>query len=195
MPLPIGHSLMGYAIHDTTSVDRRFSWKTLLLFAFIANLPDLDFLPGLLVGEANLYHRHFLSHSLGAALVFGLLAGGFCHFVQKKNFATHFALFSLLYFSHVFLDYFSLDHSNPKGVPMFWPLTTEYFASPFPVFMSVMKSNESGRFFQSLFVAHNFEVAIWELLVFIPILTIIKLVKSRTVLLKFFRRPLRETES
>jgi inner membrane protein len=191
MPLPIGHSLMGYAIHDTTSEDKGFSWKSILLFVFVANLPDLDFIPGLLAGEANLYHRHFLSHSLGAALAFGVLAGAYCYFVRKKNFATNFALFSLVYFSHVFLDYFSMDHSAPHGVPMFWPLTTEYFASPFPVFMSVVKGNDSGRFFQSLFVAHNFQVALWEIVVFIPVITIMKLVK---VLPRFFRRPLRETE-
>jgi len=41
---------MGYALHETLQRDaKERSWKMLLLFIVLANLPDLDFLPGLLV--------------------------------------------------------------------------------------------------------------------------------------------------
>ena len=36
------------------------------------NAPDLDFIPGLILGRPNLYH-HGISHSLGAAVIFSCI--------------------------------------------------------------------------------------------------------------------------
>lgn len=176
---------MGYALHETVhrGTTQR-SWKMLLLFIVIANLPDLDFLPGLLVGDANKYHHHYWSHSLGAAVVAGaLIAAVMVRARPVRGFWFYFALCSGVYFSHVALDFFSHDTSAPYGVAMFWPFTTAYVTSPQPIFMSVHKVGQSDIFFQNLFVMHNFWVALWEFVVFIPILIATRVMKRRKAIL------------
>ncbi len=173
--------MMGYVLHDTLPKrNRTVSWKTLFFFIILANLPDIDFLPGFIVGEPNRYHHHYVSHSLGASLVVGFGLALVVCFRDRQRFWSRFALFTSIYFSHIFLDYFSHDSSAPFGVPMFWPLTSEYFISPVPIFMSIQKSGGSGEFVQSLLVFHNLKAAVWEAVVFVPVLSIIKLVKNRT---------------
>ncbi|RMF56361.1 MAG: metal-dependent hydrolase [Calditrichaeota bacterium] len=184
MPLPFGHSLMGYTLYETLEQKReRTSWATVLLFAVVANLPDIDFLPGFLVGNPNLYHHHYLSHSLGAALVVGALLGGYYAWRKDKSFLGYFLIFTTVYFSHVVLDYFTQDTSGPFGVPMFWPFSKEFVISPVPIFLSVHKVGRSDVFFQNLFVVHNLLVAVWEVVVFLPVLAVVKLVKFRKKLL------------
>lgn len=180
MPLPVGHSLMGYALYDSTRKDdARFSWRLLLLLVILANIPDADFLPGLLVGNANQFHHHYFSHSLGAAIVVSFLAAVFYTKGTDRKFGVHFALFFGAYFSHLVLDYITADTSEPFGLPMFWPLTTQYFYSPKTIFMAVHKIGASDQFFKSLLTVHNLWVVLWEAVVFVPVLSIIKIAKMR----------------
>src|SRR6266540_3200703 len=72
MPSPIGHSIMGYIIYgSTTKPVAGKRWRRLGLYLLIANAADLDFLPGLLIGDPNRYH-HGISHSLGFAVLIAL---------------------------------------------------------------------------------------------------------------------------
>ncbi|MFQ5648747.1 MAG: metal-dependent hydrolase [bacterium] len=185
MPLPVAHSMMGYVLHDTLPQERKLTtWKSLLLFVLLANLPDIDFLPGLILGKPNLFHRHYLSHSLGISVMVGFVFAMFtCHNKREKLF-THFLIFTSVYFSHVFLDAFSFDTAQPVGVPMLWPFSQEYIVSPFPIFIAVKKSNNSATFFQNLFIMHNLGAALWEFLVFVPVVSIIKLAKHRKTLFR-----------
>ena len=73
MPLPVGHSLAGYLIYLGAERDTSlYRWKLILLYVFAANLPDLDILPGFLMGLPNRYH-HGISHSLGFAILAGMV--------------------------------------------------------------------------------------------------------------------------
>lgn len=68
MPFPIIHSFAGYSIYQLPAKSNSDpSWKLLVLSIFLANLADLDFLPGVLSGNALRFHRH-LTHSLAACL-------------------------------------------------------------------------------------------------------------------------------
>ncbi len=193
MPLPVGHSMMGYVLHETfgekhSCLQARNKplapWKALLLFVFLANLPDIDFLVGFLVGEPNLYHRHFLSHSIGAAAIVGCIAALCFCWRDWRRFTWHVLLFGSIYFSHVFLDAFSHDTSQPVGVPMLWPFSKDYIVSPVLLFLSVEKEGNGMNFVQNLFVMHNIWAAVLEFLIFMPIVSIIKLVKNRRRLLQ-----------
>ena len=83
MPLPIGHALAGIAFFQTRpGLFFKNKWLDAVFFVFLANLPDADFLPGLLLGFPNLYH-HGIFHSLGAALA--VSAAISCLFFRKKN--------------------------------------------------------------------------------------------------------------
>ncbi len=182
MPLPVGHSLIGYAAYDSFAKESKLtSWKMILLVVFVANLPDFDFLPGLLFGDPHMFHRH-LSHSLGAAVVVGAMLAGFFQLRQMGSFKQCFLMFFTVYYSHVLLDFFGVDNTDPTGVPMLWPFSDQHFLSPFSLFMAVKKSNSSGDFLQSLFVAHNLWTLVWEFTVLLPFVAIIRLVKRRKVL-------------
>ena len=180
MALPLAHSLVGFTLYDLI-VDERGKWSLgmICLFIFIANLPDLDVLPGLLVGDANKFHRHYLSHSIGASMIFGALIAAIFSFLKQKPFMIHFFVFSCVCFSHVIIDFLNEDTRPPFGVPMFWPFTSEYIISPKPIFFSVHKIGRSDLFFQSVFLMQNFWVALREIVIIVPILTLVRFFKMR----------------
>lgn len=178
---------MGYTLHEAVPGNKnRFTWRMILLYIVVANLPDVDFIPGLFVDSPNRFHHHYLSHSLAFAVFVGGLLAIYFSRRQGGRFVSHFLTFTGICFSHLVLDYFTADTSAPFGVPMFWPISSRYFYSSFSIFMSVHKSGTSSDFIQSLFVLHNLWVALWEMLIFVPIFTMIKLVQNRKrLLLKF----------
>ena len=149
----------------------------LALIVVIANLPDLDFLPGFLTGNPNQFHHHFLSHSLGGAILASALLAGCFSFFQKRSFLPLFAIFASVYFSHVLLDYFSTDTSQPYGVPMFWPFSQDYFISPVPLFLSIEKSGSGLAFISGLFVKHNLYAIAIEFLVLVPALIVTEILR------------------
>ncbi|MCM8776196.1 MAG: metal-dependent hydrolase [Candidatus Omnitrophica bacterium] len=74
MPLPILHAAVGSALAARTLNRGRTNWPLIILTAFLAIVPDFDFLPGLISGHAAAFHRTF-SHSLvGAAVIAGIAA-------------------------------------------------------------------------------------------------------------------------
>jgi membrane-bound metal-dependent hydrolase YbcI (DUF457 family) len=85
--------------------------------------PDFDFLPGTLLGDMRAFH-HGISHSLGFALLFGILM----LLAARRWVSGDAARVSLLavfaYSSHVLLDLVNVNEGT-RGVPLFWPLSTE----------------------------------------------------------------------
>ena len=147
MPLPIAHSaagLAGYVAFKKANPDSPPKQEIFVLglCLFLANLPDLDFIPGFLCGDPGRFH-HGPSHSFVVGLVGVLIFYRFaCYWLtgisKKRLFGCCFV--SLL--SHPILDYFSADTSKPFGVPLFWPFDTEYQTKSlwadghFPVFFT-----------------------------------------------------------
>jgi len=161
MPLPIAHSaagLAGYVAFKKANLDSLPKQELFLLglCLFLANLPDVDFIPGFLCGEPGRFH-HGPSHSLVVGLVGALIFYRFaCYWLtgisKKRIFGC--CLVSLL--SHPILDYFSADTSKPFGVPLFWPFDTEYYMSPFPLFRDVQRNQDTiGTFFATIINTNN----------------------------------------
>ena len=172
---------MGYAMYETLPREQRsfFSnWRMIALLVVVANLPDLDFLPGFFVGDPNRYHHQYLSHSLGFAVFVGAIFGLYFFVKHKRRFWPGFLIFGGVCFSHMVLDFFTTDTGEPFGLPIFWPLTHDYFYSPISIFMSVNKGGSNVEFIESLFVLSNLWVVLWEIAVGLPILLMIKLIKS-----------------
>ena len=163
MPLPIGHTLTGIAFFEThPGMFFKNKWADAFFFIFLANLPDADFLPGLILGFPNLYH-HGIFHSLGAALAVAAAVGWI--FYQKKQ---HFWRFSftvfLIFYSHLLLDFFTKDFAAPYGLPLFWPFTKNYYIAAHPIFINITRSARSANFFSSLFSRHNLDAALREII-------------------------------
>ena len=177
MPSPVGHSLTGYLLSKSGHQGNiRKSWKRILLFIVVANLPDLDFLPGLLMGSPNRFHHQFV-HSLGFACILGFLFGAYFKMMRGEKFLPNASVFSCIYASHIIMDFFTVDTRYPFGVPLFWPLTNRYFISPISIFLDIHRAASTDKFFASLFGAHNLIASLIEICFFLLILGIIALWK------------------
>jgi len=162
MPLPVGHALAGIAMQQVRPAFFFANrWFDALFFVFLANLPDADFLPGILLGKPNLYH-HGIFHSLGAAAAVAV-AGGWIFYLKKKSFRAAAAVIFLVYYVHLLLDFFARDLVAPYGLPLFWPFSDRYFIAARPIFINVTRSRSSHDFFSSLFNGHNLGAALREI--------------------------------
>jgi len=179
MPSPVGHSLMGYIIFRATKRPvEGHRWPPIVLYLFSANTPDLDFIPGFLVGDPHRYH-HGISHSIGFAVLFALTFS-FSLFLRKPDsFKRNFVIFFSLYFSHIVLDYFSIDTSLPYGVPFFWPLSNTYYIAPFAFLPDIRRALSSSEFIPSLFSLHNLWAASVEFLLLFPMLLLVRVWRKR----------------
>ena len=158
MPLPIGHALAGLACAQVRpGFFFRNRWQDAFFFVFLANLPDADFLPGIILGQPNLYH-HGIFHSMGAALAIAA-AGGWFFYLKKQHFWSRAAAIFLVFSSHLLLDFFAWDFVAPYGMPLLWPLANRYFIAAHPVFINIVRSGRSDDFFTSLFNGHNLTAA------------------------------------
>ena len=142
MPSLIAHTVTGYAIArgyelwkgspDASRLVGKYGW---LVFAvLLANLPDLDFVPQLLLGER--FH-HGPTHSIlfGFAIVTAIWVLATL-FVRKYRGAAA-ALALMLYASHLVLDLLS---QGGRGMQLLWPFSTQYFQSPLRIFPAVHHS-------------------------------------------------------
>jgi membrane-bound metal-dependent hydrolase YbcI (DUF457 family) len=140
MASTIGHSLAGVCLYQwwksqeptKSGIAKR---STLLWCVGLANLPDLDLLPGLLYyGDPHRLHSgitHTLLFTVGTAL---LMAG----IRVFGTFIYTFWLSFLLLLSHLTLDYFSgknLGFAAGYGVMFLYPFSAERVSAPFKLFM------------------------------------------------------------
>lgn len=135
MCTPVGHALAGVAVG--LAVSRQAPpvgpWKELAFLALVSQTPDLDFLPGLLLGSVEIYH-HGLSHSLGFAGLAGLACAALgWRWGQAARWGS---LGALLYLVHVLLDYTTV---SPRGIPLWWPLSDLRLLADTPFFVDVWR--------------------------------------------------------
>lgn len=128
MSTPIGHGLFGLCLSAAKGdvVRRRLRW--VLLALFIPITPDLDFMPGVIVGDANRYHQQ-ISHSLAAAVAVGVFAALVLR-TRTPNWRRDGSYVFVLYLSHLIMDFFVYDGRPPYGQPLLWPVVDAHFQSP-----------------------------------------------------------------
>ena len=157
MPLPLLHSFAGYKLYQSVNGKEKFTmqhpseinWQMMTSIVILSNLADLDYVPGVLLGNANLFH-HGPSHSLLAGVLVGLLIA-MTGWVRKNiPFWKTFRASSLVYLSHVILDFFSCSHS----VPLLWPISNFRYGSTKMLFpaagMSTLHANDISEFADSV---------------------------------------------
>jgi inner membrane protein len=172
MPSPVGHSLAGLIAYQIApEIGGMARGRVIALYLVAANAPDLDFIPGLMVGDPNRFH-HGVSHSSGLAILFAIVVTLLLRLRQGEWRWKQFLVLLGLYLSHLILDYFAEDNSPPYGVPFFWPASGAYYMSPVSLFSDIHRSNATADFFPSLFSAHNLWSVSVECLVLLPLLLI-----------------------
>ncbi len=119
MPLPLGHAAAGLAIYELYPAAKpKIEWWKLWLFVgILANLPDIDFIIGLVYGgNGNIFHRG-ITHSL----LFALFAGLFAFLAGRKWPRIFpplgFIRCTILVLSHTILDVIFSE----SGTSLFYP--------------------------------------------------------------------------
>lgn len=133
MPSPIAHSISGYVIAKLLPLESAKSsqakkWGGKIWYSvFVANAPDLDFIPQIVTGVA--YHRG-LTHSLIFMLGFSAIAAAIASYVWKISYRQILWFTLILYGSHLLLDFFT----EGRGIQFFAPLSNAFFRSPVYIF-------------------------------------------------------------
>ena len=109
-------------------------WRSWITAAALAVAPDLDILPGMLVGKGAAYHGT-ATHSVAAVVAVGLIAW----WVLGKRWA---ALAGAAYLSHLVVDL--LDDRGRTNVLLGWPFTPERPMAIAPVFPTVPFEHGGG---------------------------------------------------
>jgi inner membrane protein len=116
---------------DAAARSRRCSWGTLLLFAALASLPDVDvLLVALGAADSGAIGHRGATHSLGMALLIALVAAVAARRLGWPALRTALAAGAAVA-SHALLD---LLGAGGKGLAVLWPLSAHRFHSPWRVF-------------------------------------------------------------
>ncbi len=165
MASPVAHSLIGLSAYVLVK-HRHLDGRLLLAWLVLAaNLPDLDFIPGLLLGNVDEIH-HSASHSLGFAVLVALLVAVFLYLKDHGQRLQLTLLSAGLVSSHLLVDWLTRDRGAPYGIPLLWPLTSDRFQSPTTIFLDIRRNN----FFTWEIISHDLRAVAIELLLCVPLL-------------------------
>ncbi|HLK10081.1 MAG TPA: metal-dependent hydrolase [Candidatus Binatia bacterium] len=148
MALPLGHAAAGYLAYEAVRPAGRHRPRWLAAALVLANAPDLDYVPGFLVGHPDTWHRggtHSLVAALAVAAVAVALAGA-------RRLPWRLALGgALAWASHLLLDFVTANAAPPRGIPLLWPLTARTFIAAHPLLGEiVVDASGRGAFLRSL---------------------------------------------
>ncbi len=126
-----------------------------------ANLPDADFLPGILIGEPGRFH-HGASHSLVAAVASAAAAYGIAKAFRLRTAGRIGLLVGLAVLSHLGLDMISSLVDRRHGIPLLWPFSSYRFSSPYPLLIGIYLDMSRGTLWRALVHLHNLAAVAWE---------------------------------
>lgn len=165
MATPVGHGLVGFLVHAASLPAGEPLVRSRRAAAFVAAAvaADVDFL-GRLVDGRN--HHQMETHSLGCALLVGLVVWGVLALRGRsaRRALTTALLVALAWASHGLVDFLSGDHNPPLGPMLFWPATREHFVAPLPLFLDTVRA------WRWSMVTHNAWALARELAILLPVL-------------------------
>jgi inner membrane protein len=174
MASPVGHTLCGITCLVAVEIAqsprfRALDWKNAVLFAFLANLPDIDFFLGYLFSSDPHRFHSGPTHSLVFAFTAGLVFG--CLFFRSLGPVWSWLIPTGVILSHSLIDLFTgpaLGLHTSYGVSLFWPFEEGRIRVPLSLFLGVHHDN-----WERLLSLHNLWVMGIELVSFVlPILAL-----------------------
>jgi inner membrane protein len=171
MPSPVGHTLAGLCgylfARRSQPLQKKFNsspvhWQ-LVIYAFLANLPDIDVIPGIFLGNPGMFHRQ-VTHSVLTAICVSIVVAWVVK--RLRGNAKYWGLVTLsLYLSHLILDMMLNDPAPPYGIQLFWPLSETYFISPITVFSRFDYFDPQIGIWRSVFSLPNLFTVLREALI------------------------------
>lgn len=176
---PVAHTAAGLLGWQLTTEKK--NWKTLAIFLFLANLPDIDHVMVFFMGVKGLDYHQFFTHNIFFATVsamvfwpyFDRLKRGMTPTGDEKTVSIWRVRIGLLLvsFSHLFLDLITIDRVEPIGFRPFYPLYSGFFNLGF--FPNLLK----GSMAEAVSVNNILVVSLETAVILFPIIW-------------FFRKPL-----
>lgn len=171
MPSPVGHTLVGicgfYLAYPQIPKTQRIS--ALLTAIFVANSPDLDIIPGLILyQDPSLLHRQ-ATHSFLVAIVVGFLVALTTRVLNFKSWHWIGLWFGGLYTSHLLLDLLVADDAVPYGLQAFWPISLDYFIFPLTIFNGFDYAEPGLTMLQSMMTWNNLIGVLKEFAILTPL--------------------------
>lgn len=162
MALPLVHAAAGYVAYEMCRPAGAHRGGWLVAAMLLANAPDVDFLPGLVVGEPDAFHRG-ITHTLAAALMATVAAALWARCAGGAVGRTA-LLAAVAWGSHLVVDFVSADVVAPHGGPFLWPLSDGYWIAAEPLLREIVIDRSSrGGFVRSLFGAGTGAVWVEEI--------------------------------
>lgn len=177
MPLPVAHSIISASVFvsykkDFSIASFKKDYRLLALFVFMGLFPDVDFVTVPISGfgaHRGVTHSFFFA-ALVSSFVF-LLLKIWKDWACARLWAFLFAAMAL----HPVCDYFTYDYLVQRGgVMLFYPFSSRYFESPFPLFAGI-----ELRYLRTIFSLHTLFAIVYETLLSSAIFTITVYVKTR----------------
>jgi membrane-bound metal-dependent hydrolase YbcI (DUF457 family) len=143
MALCLAHATAGYLAYEALRPAGPHRPWLLAGALVLANAPDLDFLPGLVLGDPDAYHRG-VTHTAAAALVVAAAIGLGARWRGALRPWWWAAFAGVAYGSHLLVDWMTIDIVPPAGIQLLWPFTDRWLHAPFDLLGEVV-IDRSGR--------------------------------------------------
>lgn len=127
MALCLTHAAAGYLVYEAARPAGRHRLGLLAAAVVLANAPDLDFVPGLVAGAPDAFHRG-PTHSVAAMLLVSVAAGlvGWWWRADRREAVRWAGFAAAAYGGHLLVDFVTVDAVPPYGAPFLWPATTRF---------------------------------------------------------------------
>jgi membrane-bound metal-dependent hydrolase YbcI (DUF457 family) len=143
MALCLAHATAGYLVYEAVRPAGPHRPGLLAGAVVLANVPDLDFLPGLAIGDPDAFHRG-VTHTLGAAALVAATAWLLARWWRANRPAAWAAFAALAYGSHLLVDWMTVDAVPPAGIRLLWPISGRWMHAPFDLLGEII-IDPSGR--------------------------------------------------
>jgi membrane-bound metal-dependent hydrolase YbcI (DUF457 family) len=137
---------------------------TLAALVVAGNAADLDFIPGVLIGDPGRFHRG-VSHSLLAIPLFTALMILLARWIDRTSTVRIGLVLGAAFAGHLVVDVFSSWVDDHSGVAFAWPLSDYRVLSPYPIFKGITLYPNAQSFFEGVMHRGNLYAVLWELVV------------------------------
>jgi membrane-bound metal-dependent hydrolase YbcI (DUF457 family) len=178
MALCLAHAAAGYLVYEIARPAGSHRPALLTAAVALAIAPDLDFLPGLLVGQPGAYHRG-VTHTLGAAVLAAVVALVTARrFGLGRPWAVAVWVWAA-WISHLVLDAVTADVKPPHGGRFLWPLSEEYLCAPVTILPEiVIDGSGNAAFLASLVEPHTWAAWTADVAVLVAAIVSVALVRG-----------------
>jgi membrane-bound metal-dependent hydrolase YbcI (DUF457 family) len=179
MALCFAHATAGYLVYEAVRPSERHRPALLAASVLLANAPDLDFVPGWLLGHPGMFHRG-LTHTLGAVVAVAVLGGLLWRRGELATARITALWAAAAYGSHLLVDYLTTCARPPHGGRFLWPLSDAYWIAPVtPLGEILIDPSSRTAFIRSVVGPETHGVWLGEIALLMLVVAAVRLLRAR----------------